>query len=472
MTYEFHFMVKFMDKNLTIVVAIVAVVAVVGASAAIVLTKDGDKDKDVSKSDVRYTLQIMGNANEDTTIDGKDVTIIEEILNGNIADWKEYPYADANDDDKITDDDLQIVKNLRDRKTGTTVYIVNTSPDDKGNEVRTKAVYPLTKIVPYGVNIVEPIVTIDGGRCVAAYFAKGYPIQETSMNGIDLKGGSRTIGDAAWKNFTEADATTHFDAFILTYDARAQILDTYKEDLNTAGIPIICYPAANPDGEASAALTLGFMFGGNSEKLGQKYAEIYENVLDKISATTKDMTDDQKTVYLAMTMYASICQNDSTYNTIGNVAGGRAYYTTDGPFKEKYKGTSSTASASVEALSEIKTTAILNYRSLDQTENADEVKETMIESFTHENSKGISFEELLDKSTVDKSRAYFINNTLPAPVRVAYSAAVLYPDQITMDWAKSIMQEFIDEEFTPFKDKTIGTNIITAFSYSDYKALS
>ena len=50
-----------MDKNLTIIVAIVAVVAVVGASAAIVLTKDGDKDKDVSKSDVRYTLQIMGN---------------------------------------------------------------------------------------------------------------------------------------------------------------------------------------------------------------------------------------------------------------------------------------------------------------------------------------------------------------------------------------------------------------------------
>ena len=454
------------------IIAIVAVVAVVGAGAGIVLLKDGDKDKDVSKSDVRYALQLMGNANEDTTINNKDVTIIEEILNGNIEDWKQYPYADANNDGKITEDDLQIVKDLRDRKSGTTVYIINTSPDDKGEEVLTKAVYPLTKVVPYGVNIVEPIVTIDGGRCVAAYFAKGYPVQEKSMNGVNLEGGSRTIGDKAWKNFTNEDAKTHFDAFILTYDARAQILDSYRDDLKAAEIPVICYPAANPDGEASAALTLGFMFGGKSEELGQKYAKIYEDVLDKIESVVKDLPDDKKTVYLAMTMYASICQNDSTYNTIGDIAGGRAYFTTDEDFKTKYKGTSSTATSSVEALAEIKADAILNYRSLDQVESADKIKDAMTESFTHENSKGVSFGALLEKSTIDKSKAYFINNTLPAPVRVACSAAVMYPDQISMDWATSIMQEFIDESFTPFAGKTMKDNIITVFSYSDYKALA
>lgn len=457
-----------MDNKVIIVAAVVAVV-VVAAVGAVIIVNNGNESKDTSKSDVRYALQIMGNANEDMTIDGKDLTIIEEINKGTI-DAKDYYYADANNDGKVDDKDIQLVKDIIDRKNGTKVFVVNTdSASSDQKQIITEVTYPLTKVVPYGVNIVEPIVCVDGGRCVAAYFAKGYPVQEESMQGVNLEGGSRTIGDKAWKNFTTADADIHFDAFIITYDARAQLLDTYRQDLTDANIPLICYAAADPDGEADAALTLGFLFGGKSEALGKKYAQIYDDVLQKIDDTVKDKTDEQKTVYLAMTMYTSICQNDSTYTLAGQVAGGIPYYKTDAAFAEKYKGTSSTTTKTYEVLSNLKMQKILDYRSMDQVTSADEKKKTIVDTWTYTNSNGIIVEELMKTTTIYENDVYFINNTLPGPVRVALSGAIMY-DELTMDWANSIMQQFIDGGFTPFVGKTIGENIVTCFNYQDYLA--
>ena len=464
-----------MASNNVIVIAVVAVVAVAAVAGALVLTNNGGDKVDTKLSDVRFALQILGNANEDTVIDNTDVVIIEKIISGELK-YEDYPYADANNDKQITDADLDLVKKLKDRVSGTTAYVVNTdSRSSDSAQTITKVTYPLTKIVPYGVNIVEPIIAIDGGRSVAAYFASGYPVQEASMKGTDLKGGSRTIGDAAWERFLEADAATHFDCFILTYDARAQVTDTYYNDLVTAEIPVLCFPAASPDGEADAALTIGFLLGGNSEKLGVKYANIYNEVLDTIKDKVGSLTDSEKTVYLAMTMYTSICQNDSTYQLCGIASDGMPYNKVDETFANKYKGTSSTASTTVEALANLNMQKIVNYRSMDQVSSAADIKDAYVETFEYTNSKGVELKALLQGSKLYNSTndslpgVYLINNTLPAPVRVAYTAAVLY-DSLTFDWAKGIMQEFIDEKFTSFEGKNIDQNIVTCFGYDDYKA--
>lgn len=450
-----------MDKKVITIIAVVVVVAIVAVAAFVLLNGGGD---DTKRVDSKYALQIMGNANEDMTIDSKDVKIVEEIADGKL-EFRDYPFADANHDGKVNSSDVQIVKNLADRKSGTKVIIVNM--DFNGNKAYTEATYPLTKIVPYGVNAVEPIITVDGGRSVAAYFASAYPINEASMEGVDLKGGSRSIGDAAWKNFLTTDAAVHFDAFITTYDARAQVLDTYVADLKEAGIPLICYPAADADGELSLAVTIGFMLGGNSEKLGKKYAEIYEDVLDKIESAMKKVSDADKQTYIAMNMDTSICQNDSTYNTIGAIAGGIPYYKTDAEFAAKYKGTSSTAAATVEALSNINADKYLSYRSIDQVVDADALKEVYKTRWEYSNSKGVKVVDLFTFSD-DENKVLYINNIAPAPVRVAYSAYWLYPELLSEKWADSIMQKFIDEGFTPYDGKSIDTQLVTKFTYQDY----
>jgi len=453
-----------MDKKTIAIIAAVAVVAVVIIAAAVIMTSG----KDTSKSDVRYGLQIMGNADEDTTFSQKDVNIIEAIIKGDL-NAKDYPYADADNNGKINDKDVALVKDIIDRKSGITLYVVNVDPSTDGEKgIVTEVKYPISKIVPYGVNIIEPIVAIDGGKNVAGYFAKGYPVNEESMNGEDLKGGSRSIGDAAWKNFITLDSKVGVDAFIISYDNKAQLLDTYRADLEAAGIPLICYAAANPDGEVTGALTIGFLMGGESEKLGQKYAQIYEKVLDKVDKVTKNLKDDEKTSCLSMIMYASFCQNDSTYNNTGAAAGGIPYYKVDPAFAEKYKGTGSTALSSVEAMADIYPDKILNYRSIDQVTSAAEINSEIIETWEHENSKKISAKMLFEYAEMDNDDFYFINNILPSPVKVAYSLFIQYPDSVTKEWADSVLQEFIDDGFTSYKGKTIAENFVTIFDYQDY----
>ena len=448
-----------MDSKMMTIIAVVAV-AVVGVAAAVVFLGGGNGD-DTSRVDVEYALQLMGNANEDMTMDGKDVKIVEEIVNGNLK-AEDYPYADANNDGKVTADDVQVVKDLVNRKTGTKAFVVNMGSD--GKTKITEVTYPMTKIVPYGINILAPILVIDGGKNIAAYFASAYPNNEASMQGVDLKGGSRSIGDKAWQNFLTTDAEVHFDGFVYTYDARAQVLDTYVDDMNAAGIPILCFAAADSDGELKAAVTLGFLFGEKSEKLGKKYADIYENVRETI---TKKVGNAKETTYIAMNMDTSVCQNDSTYNAIGLVAAGKPYYKTDSAFAEKYKGTSSTAAASVETLSNVNMEKVLSYRSIDHVLSADEQKQIYIDRWEYSNSKGVQVKELFEYADAE-DKVLYINNILPAPVRVAYSAYWLHSDLLTKEWADSVMKEFIDGGFTPFVGKTIGKELVTIFTYQDY----
>ena len=452
-----------MDKKIIALIAVIAAVAIIAAAAFFLM--GGEKEKDVTKVDAEYALQILGNADEDMTINDKDVTIIREIIKGNLK-FSDYPFADANNDGKVTQDDVKITSDLASKKSGTKAYVVNINKE--GNRAVTEVTYPLSKIVPYGINIVAPIMTIDGGRCVAAYFASAYPNNEASMQGVDLKGGSRSIGDAAWQNFLTTDASVHFDAFVYTYDARAQVLDTYISDMNEAKIPILCYPAADADGELRAAVTLGFLFGGKSETLGLKYADIYLNILDQIKNKVGGKTDAQKTTYIAMNMDTSICQNDSTYNTMGAIAGGIPYYKTDSAFAEKYKGTSSSAASTVEALSNVNADKFLSYRSIDHLKSGDDIKKIYVDRWEYSNSKGVMVKDLFEYSD-DEDLVIYINNILPAPVRVAYSLYWLYPDIFSKTWADSIMQKFIDEGFTPYAGKTIGKELVTTFTYQDYK---
>ncbi|WP_400245877.1 hypothetical protein [Methanomethylophilus alvi] len=67
-----------MEKKMTTMIAAVAVVAVVlVAGAFVILNNDDDGTKNAA---IASQLQIRGNANDDYTIDGKDLDIVNDVI--------------------------------------------------------------------------------------------------------------------------------------------------------------------------------------------------------------------------------------------------------------------------------------------------------------------------------------------------------------------------------------------------------
>lgn len=114
-----------MDKKTTLIIAAVIVV-IIAAAAAFVLV-GGSEDKtdygDKKIGEIGTYITIYGNANSDLYIDENDVKMLESIVNGyTVWDKETMPYADANLDGKITEEDVQIVRNIIDVKECTVYY--------------------------------------------------------------------------------------------------------------------------------------------------------------------------------------------------------------------------------------------------------------------------------------------------------------------------------------------------------------
>jgi len=105
-----------MDSKIVAIVA-VAIVAVVAIAAAAVLMGNGDnqakeKENNQTSTTSDSLLIVYGNANNDYTIDNKDVELIEKIIKDKL-EWKEtYPFADANYDQKVDEKDVEKTKQI------------------------------------------------------------------------------------------------------------------------------------------------------------------------------------------------------------------------------------------------------------------------------------------------------------------------------------------------------------------------
>lgn len=104
-----------MDKKSTIIIA-AAVVIVAVAAIAFVMLGDSDEKKDYSETsigEIGTYVPIFGNATGDLYIDEDDVDMLQSIVNGDI-EWgeKKAPFADADRDGKITQNDVDLVKKI------------------------------------------------------------------------------------------------------------------------------------------------------------------------------------------------------------------------------------------------------------------------------------------------------------------------------------------------------------------------
>ena len=454
-----------MEKSMMVKIAAVVVVVIVVAVACVVIFGGGNKSNPAD--DIETQLQIRGNADANYTIDSRDMDIVNDVIAGKKT-LKDYPLADVNGDNKVDETDKKLLQDLIDRKTGTTVYVLC---QDVDGEMTTQEVkYPLRNAVTYATNIQLPALYAGGAPYIAGYFSRSYTTaaEKGLDSAVDLKGGTRSITDESWANFTNLDAslraTGGVGALLVDYSGVKELTDQRMSDLEARGIPALIYSSADAEEEITTVLTLGFLFGGDCEKLTVDYAVASWDVLDYIDKTLANKSP--KTSYISFNMYVYICQNDSTYNYIGQSAGGIPYYKVNSEFADKYKGTGSVKMSGPESLSNYTDVgALINIRSIDWGMTEDEIKDMIVKTWEYD-SKGVKSQECF-KGFED--RLFYVDNLLPGAVKVAYTAHGLYGDLFTEKWAEGVLSDFIKMNLGPLEGQTVHA-ILPFLDYDDYKA--
>lgn len=376
-----------MSSQITKIAAVAVIAIVVVAGAAFFIISNNNEDS----APIESPLMIRGNADNNYKIDSNDMSILQDVMNGNKA-LSDYPLADVNNDGKVDDTDKQILQDIIDRKEGITVYVL--SLDREGKEVTVPVKYPLRNVVTFATNMEMPTLYAGGGPYEAGYFTRSYMNAQKSIvsTAKNLDGSQRTITDANWTSFTTLDAELRdagkggVGALLVDYSGIAQITTSRAGDLAAAGIPMLSYKSADSLVESATVITLSFLFGKDTEPIGQKYAQLADKVVDKIKTKLGSLTDEQKTTYMCFTMYIYICEDKSSFNTSAAFVYGLPYSKVNSEFASKYTGTSSKIMSNVEALSNYTDVDVLiNNRSMDWADSADKAKSVITETWDHSN---------------------------------------------------------------------------------------
>ena len=449
-----------MNGTMVKVIALVAVAAVVGGAAVVLLSNGGNGNSSEDLSNIKSSLAIYGNANNDYTIDNSDVDLIESLKGKDAAEWKDNPLADVDGDGEISDKDVDLAKKIVNRDPMTLRVV--TYGHDKNKTVQ-NIQYPLTNFVPFGTNIIGPLLNAGlADKCVG-YFYCSYDITWRDIQGAtDLKGPARQIDDTCWKNFQTLDQTTHVGALVVDASTAVDasgISDSRKADIDSAGIPELRYPVADAYQEATAVLTISYLFGGDYEKKGVSYAKITYDIMDEINAKIDAMPASEKKSYIAFTMGCYVCETDSTFNQTPKYVGAIPFSDVNADFKSKYTGTGSVKMSSAETLANYDAVDILlSNRSMDFTETGKTYNDTIIEAWE----KYMSYYQSLDSY----HDLHYVNNILPGGLRLAYTANAFYPELFSTSWADSYLEKCMSSMDT-FKGIS-RDRIVTAFGYEDY----
>lgn len=441
----------------------VAVILIAGGVTGYFILKDDDDGDPQDK--IKSTLAVFGNANNDLDVDDKDLTLMQEIIDGS-KKLEDYPFADANLDGVVDAKDKDLATKLMNGEN-CTVKVISLLPD--GTQTRISIEYPLKNVAPFGTNMLVSLINAGGVDKTAGVFRIGYENAEALLKAkvdagdiINYGASSRNVSDTVFNKFTEHDGELidagegGIGALLLDHSAGA--FDERYDALQTAGIPILRLAVADPLEEIGATLLIGFLMGGESETIARTYANESLNVINEIQKKVASLSDSERNTYIAITMGKYVCQNDSTYNQAGKYGGGLAYHLTDAVFREAYVGKSSTKMDSPETLSNYDDVDfILSNRTIDVKSNPGEA---LVEDWDE-------YKEFYVNLDCYRNLVY-VNNLLPGAVKIAFVAAIVSPDYVSMDYAKGVLEAF--NEFSISLNGVNMDNTLIVGTYDDYKA--
>ena len=242
-----------------------------------------------------YVLDIYGNANEDDTIDMRDVTYTKLVIFGKKP---ETELADAYYDDEVDVlDVVQVKLIILGRESELTVV------DSADRTVTVRK--PVKRMVIANHNIVETgrSLSVDKDRIVG--------VGETTIK--------RDIFFPEYSDCPDVGSSYHPDiekvlslhpdvVFLRAY--RSIDLDKAQEDIEDAGITVLRFACYRPETYVEETEKLGYIFGKREE--AAEFLEFYEGFLNTIEERVEEIPDEKRPkVYFEY----------KTYKTVGEGAG-------------------------------------------------------------------------------------------------------------------------------------------------------
>lgn len=442
------------NANMKLIAVAVALI-IVAASAATYIALSSDKGNDDGSQDATAQLLVYGNANSDHTIGQEDLDLVNAIIAGSES-FDDHPFADANADGFVDQVDAEIIQRLIDRQP-TTVYVYSLGMDERFGP--TAVEYPLSNVVVHRNTPPSVMCQIGAADKVAGYFE----IKDVSQSALKVAGavdleGSAKPSDASWQKFMDLDVEVGVGAIFS--DASVTTLSARYGDIEAAGIPLIRLNVSGPADNIAASVTMGFLCGTDTEASALEYAELCWDTFDEIGKLLSGLSDDDRKVVAVISRAHTIAHTDSNFTMRVELAGAVGIGDVSPEFAADYPGDGSTSMQSNEALSNYDDylDAIVYYAS----EDFGEDEETYAENVWTK-----------DKEYYENLRNYenmvVVNAMMPIPVQVAYTAAALYPELVSMDWADYVLASFYGVaspcSYT-FED------IIPVFTYGDYVSLT
>ena len=432
-----------MDKRVLAVVA--AVIIVVAGVGAYLVTSGGSGGSE--KVDVQDSHSICGNANGDYRIDDDDVSIIKDIVDGKLT-ASDYPLADANHDGSVAQDDVDFVQSMI-KKTNTYLYVY----DDKDQFVKVN--YPITKSVVVGTNPITTAILIGADKYILGFSSTSYPeIHKPIIQNSKKLGGTITDlnTDEAISNFMKLDVDCGgLDVVI----ALPTYLKTSADLIEKANIPIVRLDPRYGWDSISGALTMGYMYGEETEKRSQEFAEMTFTYLADIEKKLENV--DVKKTYLAVAAGNSIGQLDSAYNKVCDYAGGTPIANLPGSSGEAIEQGS-------EGYKNYDPDYIISFRTLDYSIN---MVHAVTGKVTTPEDEWKAYQKYWEDMDCYKDLVY-VNLAMPVIAQIAYVAEIFYPEIFGEGYGDKGHQDIVDN-FMEYLGEgfDVSEDMTTTFGYDD-----
>lgn len=421
------------SMNPTKPIAIAAVLIIVISAAAIVVVNSSSSDDDV---EIGACLRVFGNANGDYKIDEDDVKAIELCMkmteDARAEELAKNPLLDAYYDGVLDQKDVDQVKKIVNdepctvwhyNESNVENYVVDTKWPVK-SALATAAANNLWLMTMAGMDEMVHGITYSKS-------SSPDPTLFPRFSEMESIGGSSTKMpiDNASKWISEYNVTA------IVCDKTESTLDkkTVEPEYEKMGVDIIRVGAALVDVDEYCAqlFLLGFLF--QTEDKCTDIAKWWTSLQNEID---EKLEGAEKVKVVACNGNASangiwVSAGTSDYKELMIAAGGE--YALDDKVLTKY-----TSGAYFK-----KTDAWLYNYEFDKVINVrtnDWYSGTVDDAAKYEDSVGIFSET----EAYQNGEAYVITGDAPIPIRIAYAAAVMYPDIFSIDWADQKNQELLD----------------------------
>ena len=414
-------MLDVLSRDVTMNVKVLAIVAVVivvaaGGGAAILLMNNNDDGK-YRSSDLSGRLAVFGNANNDDYLDDEDLELVGKIIAGT-EDKEKYPFADANNDGNVNDADREIIQKMINREEMDIKYL-------NGNkEVKTVG-YPIKRAVVVGTNATMTMQAIGAVTAKKIVGITGEASKDTYLfsDVMDLPKVSTSILAA---DFDKVQEIGNVDA-IITMASASYVKN--EATFTGAGIDVVRISSSDGLEAVSVALTMGYLF--QLEDRANDYAKLCDDVLSYISDKVKNVTTENQKSILCMTMTNYVSGIPSDYYELTAMVGGKNL--------ADWNTTTQRFNAGDEWLLVDKYHAdvMLHYH---QYSYSPDYYKSAEQKAMYEEYQGY----FAKTQTVKDGHYCLMNSNMPAIVRLAYTASILYPDIYGADYGDEIHQKYVD----------------------------